>query len=274
MLLQFLHFTPNRHYNMSLPKGFTPADQLGDVKGQKRSNGWMGSRTYVDGGAYPTAADTTVFNAVGMEGAAAGGPHLARWFAHMMTFTAAQRAAFSGAAAAAPAAAPAKAKAKAKKAAPVEEEDDEDDLDDMFGDSDEETEEEAQAKQDAIDRIAAAHNAKKEASRIAKGKAKRRDINSYVFDVKPYEIETDLETMAQDFKKITCNGIKAWGVEHKLIPVAFGIKKLRIQVIVYGDDGDGVTIGNSFGEDELFDLMNELHEDDIQSIDTHSFTKM
>jgi translation elongation factor EF-1beta len=160
------------------------------------------------------------------------------------------------------------------KTAPAEEEDEDDDLDDMFGDSDEETEEEAQAKQDAIDRIAAAHNAKKEASRIAKGKAKRRDINSYVFDVKPYEIETDLESMAQNFKKITCNGIKAWGLEHKLIPVAFGIKKLRIQVIVYGDDGDGVTIGNSFGEDELFDLMNELHEDDIQSIDTHSFTKM
>ena len=29
-----------------------------------------------------------------------------------------------------------------------------------------------------------------------------------------------------------------------------------------------------FGEDELHDLFNELYEDDIQSIDTHSFTKM
>ena len=171
------------------------------------------------------------------------------------------------------AAAAAAASAPESKSAPADEEED-DDMDDMFGSDDEEDEEAEAAKQAAIDRIAAAHNAKKEASRIAKGKAKRRDINSYVFDVKPYEIETDLEAMAQDFKKIACNGIKAWGVEHKLIPVAFGIKKLRIQVIVYGDDGDGETVGESFGEDEIFDLMNAIHEDDIQSIDTHSFTKM
>ena len=255
---------------MSLPKGFTPADQLADIKGQKRANGWMGSRTYIDGGAAPTAADTTVFNVVGFAAQDKSMPHLTRWFNHMLTFTAAERAAFTGAAAAAAPAAPA-AKKVVKKAVVEEEEDD--DMDDMFGSDDEDEEAEA-AKQAAIDRIAAAHNAKKEASRIAKGKAKRRDINSYVFDVKPYEIETDLEAMAQDFKKIACNGIKAWGVEHKLIPVAFGIKKLRIQVIVYGDDGDGETVGESFGEDEIFDLMNAIHEDDIQSIDTHSFTKM
>ena len=111
---------------------------------------------------------------------------------------------------------------------------------------------------------------KKEASRIAKGKAKRRDINSYVFDIKPYGTETDLQAMALAFKKIEHGGIKAWGVEHKLIEIAFGIKKLRIQVITFGDDGEG----NEFGEDDLFDMFNGLHEDDIQSIDTHSFTKM
>jgi translation elongation factor EF-1beta len=155
------------------------------------------------------------------------------------------------------------------KSADKKAEESDDDLDDMFGDSDDDEEAEA-AKQAVIDRIAAAHNAKKEASRIAKGKAKRRDINSYIFDVKPYEIETDLEKMAQDFKAVTHGGIKAWGVEHKLIPVAFGIKKLRIQVITYGDDGEG----NEFGEDDLMDIFNELHEDDIQSVDTHSFTKM
>ena len=104
----------------------------------------------------------------------------------------------------------------------------------------------------------------------AKGKAARRDINSYIFDVKPYDTETDLEAMAQGLKAIDHSGIKSWGVEHKLIPVAFGIKKLRIQVICFGDDGEG----NMFGEDELFDLFNEQYEDDIQSIDTHSFTKM
>jgi len=163
------------------------------------------------------------------------------------------------------------APAPKEKAAPKkkeEEEDDDSDLDDMFGDSDDEEKEAAwQAK---IDAIAAEHNAKKEAKRIAKGKAARRDINSYIFDVKPYDTETDLEAMAQGLKAIEHSGIKSWGVEHKLIPVAFGIKKLRIQVICFGDDGEG----NMFGEDELFDLFNEQYEDDIQSIDTHSFTKM
>ena len=172
---------------------------------------------------------------------------------------------------AAPAPAASGAKGGEKKAAPKkpveDDDDDDDDLDDMFGDSDEEKEAEWQAK---IDAIAAEHNAKKEAKRIAKGKAKRRDINSYVFDVKPYEMETDLESMATGLKAISHGGIKAWGVEHQLIPVAFGIKKLRIQVICFGDDGEG----NPFGEDDLHDLFNELYEDDIQSIDTHSFTKM
>ena len=171
--------------------------------------------------------------------------------------------------AAAPVAAKPKEKAAPKKKKAEEEEEEEDsDLDDMFGDSDDEEKEAAwQAK---IDAIAAEHNAKKEAKRIAKGKAARRDINSYIFDVKPYDTETDLEAMAQGLKAIEHSGIKSWGVEHKLIPVAFGIKKLRIQVICFGDDGEG----NMFGEDELFDLFNEQFEDDIQSIDTHSFTKM
>ena len=82
--------------------------------------------------------------------------------------------------------------------------------------------------------------------------------------------ETDLQAMALGIKAIESAGIKNFGEEHQLIPVAFGIKKLRLMVLAYEDDG----AGNSFGEDELFDLFNELYEDDIQSIDTHSFTKM
>lgn len=254
---------------MALPKGFVPLDQLADVKGQKRLNGWLGSRTYCAGGCAPTPADKTVFEALSMAvGNDTSLPHIYRWFQHIASFTAAERAAW-GAAAAAPAPAPAAKASKpaAKPAADDDDDDDDDDLDDMFGDSDEEKEAAWQAK---IDAIAAEHNAKKEAKRIAKGKAKRRDVNSYIFDIKPYSIETDLEEMAKGIKAIESSGIKNFGVEHQLIPVAFGIKKLRIQVIAYGDDGEG----NMFGEDELHDLFNELYEDDIQSIDTHSFTKM
>ena len=252
-------------YNMSLPKGFAELSSLSEVKGQKRVNGWMGSRTYINGGVSPTPADSLVFEALSTKtGNDSSNPHLCRWYQHMLSFSAAQRAAWGEAVVAAAPAAP-----KAKKAAAKPVADEEDDLDDMFG-SDSDDEDAEAAKQAVIDRIAAAHNAKKEASRIAKGKAKRRDINSYVFDIKPYGTETDLQAMALAFKKIEHGGIKAWGVEHKLIEIAFGIKKLRIQVITFGDDGEG----NEFGEDDLFDMFNGLHEDDIQSIDTHSFTKM
>eukprot|EP00946_MAST-07B_sp_MAST-7B-sp1_P001114 g1114.t1 len=256
---------------MALPKGFVPLDKLGEVGGQKRLNGWLGSRTYCAGGCAPGPVDKTVFETLSMSvGNDTSLPHIYRWFQHIASFSAAERAAW-GAAVAAPAApAPAAKAAPKKAAAPADDDDDDDDddLDDMFGDSDDEEKEAAwQAK---IDAIAAEHNAKKEAKRIAKGKAKRRDINSYIFDVKPYDTETDLESMAAGLKAIEHGGIKAWGVEHQLIPVAFGIKKLRIQVICFGDDGEG----NEFGEEDLHDLFNEQFEDDIQSIDTHSFTKM
>ena len=76
---------------------------------------------------------------------------------------------------------------------------------------------------------------------------------------------TDLFLNLKMLDKLSLIPDKSWSY-----PVAFGIKKLRIQVICFGDDGEG----NMFGEDELFDLFNEQFEDDIQSIDTHSFTKM
>lgn len=138
--------------------------------------------------------------------------------------------------------------------------DDDDDLDNMFDDSDEDDGDyfnsaEAQA-------LAKAHQAKLDAKRKKKG---TRDRTTFLFDVKPYETETDLEAMAASIKAIEHAGIQNWGEEHQLLPVAFGIKKLRLQVIVFDD---------ACGQDDLEELINELHGDDVQSIDMVSVQKV
>lgn len=149
---------------------------------------------------------------------------------------------------------------KSSKPASAPAAEDDDDLDNMFDDSDEEDEDyfnsaEAQA-------LAKAHQAKLDAKRKKKG---TRDRTTFLFDVKPYETETDLNAMAASIKGIEHPGIQNWGQEHQLLPVAFGIKKLRLQVIVFDD---------AIGQDDLEDLINELHEDDVQSIDMVSVQKV
>ena len=102
--------------------------------------------------------------------------------------------------------------------------------------------------------------------RAAAGKVRGRDKTSFIFDIKPYDTETDLEAMASFMKeKVTCPGLVNYGEEHKLVPVAFGIKKLRIQMIVYDDE---------CCQDDLEDMFMKHFEDDIQSIDCFSVSKV
>ena len=99
------------------------------------------------------------------------------------------------------AAAPASPKAKAAPAKKAEEEDD----DDLFGDDGDGEDDEAAA-------------AKKE-------KKKPIERSQVVIEVKPWEAETDLEELAKKIKATKIEGLN-WGEGHKLVPVAFGIKKL------------------------------------------------
>jgi len=130
----------------------------------------------------------------------------------------------------------------------------EDDID-LFGDDDEEELEAAKKLQEKI-------AAEKAASKAGKGKGERTLI---VIEVKPYEAECDLEAMAQGIKKIDHEGIQNWGAEHKLEPVAFGIKKLVISAVIYD---------NLMDFDTLSDIITEIYEDDIQSIDVQAMSKV
>lgn len=154
---------------------------------------------------------------------------------------------------------------KPKKVAKAAESDD-DDVDDLFGDDDEEEEDISDiiAKRIAADKdLQAAIKAKKE--KAAK-KGAQIQKTMFVYDVKPYDTETDLLALAAELKQQTHPGIICWGEEHKLIDVAFGVKKLRISMIV--DDDKACT-------DDLEELMvADGRDDSIQSVDLVTMSKV
>jgi translation elongation factor EF-1beta len=139
-----------------------------------------------------------------------------------------------------------------KKEEAKEEEDEDEDID-LFGSSDEEDDEEKEKiKQQRLE----AYNAKKskKPGPIAK--------SSVILDIKPWDDETDMKALEGEVKKIEMDGL-LWGAS-KLVPVAFGIKKLQIMCVV---EDEKVSI------DELTEKIEEF-EDYVQSVDIAAFNKI
>ncbi|KAG6946648.1 hypothetical protein JG688_00015930 [Phytophthora aleatoria] len=84
-----------------------------------------------------------------------------------------------------------------------------------------------------------------------------------VIEVKPWEAETDLEELAAKIKALPVDGL-TWGEGHKLVPVAFGIKKLLVQCVIIDDL---VLL------DDITDAI-EGFEDYVQSVDVASMNKL
>jgi len=147
----------------------------------------------------------------------------------------------AAAAAAAPAAAP--AKPAAKKAA---------DSDDDFAMSSEDDEE-------TLEIIRKAQEAK-----AAKNKNKPAVIakSSVILFVKPLEAETDMNEVAAKIKREVVMESLQWG-DYELIPVAYGIKKLRIICVI---EDDKVML------DDLIEAIEALEE--VQSVDVDAFNKL
>merc|ERR1712025_1425971 len=113
-----------------------------------------------------------------------------------------------------------KTSAPAAKAAPAPAADDDDDVD-LFG-SDEEADDE-EKKRITEERLKAYNEKKaKKPKVIAK--------TSVLFDVKPWDDETDMDAMLKEVKTIEMEGL-AWGAS-KLVPVGYGIKKLQVMCVV------------------------------------------
>jgi len=154
------------------------------------------------------------------------------------------------------AAAPAKPAAK-----PEESDDDDDDDDDMdfFGSDDDEVDEAAEALK--AKRIAE-YNARKAEKAATKGVVAAKSM--ITIDVKPFDDETDLEALAKKiYATIQMDGL-VWGATHKLVPLAFGIKKLVITAIVEDE---------KVSTDDLTERIEEF-EDEVQSTDIAAFNKL
>ena len=227
-------------------------------------------KSYVTGYT-PTQDDASYFDAMGKVDAKST-PNIYRWYLHIASFSPAERTRWPGTYTEVAAAAAEAAPVEEKKAAPVEEKkaapaaDADDDDDDLFGDDDDLFDEDADAAAEArIAAAAAAHNAKKQADMIAKGKTKARTLLSYQFEIKPLEAGQDMDDLAVRIKTLSHDGIKTWGVEHKIVDVAFGIQKIVCQVIIFED---------SCCEDDIVELVMESHEDEVQSVDLIAMTKL
>ncbi|XP_069106296.1 elongation factor 1-delta-like isoform X1 [Argopecten irradians] len=152
----------------------------------------------------------------------------------------------------APAAAQTQAPAKAA-AAPADDDDTDDEVD-LFGSSDEEDKEEKERiKQE---RLKAYHEKKaKKPAVIAK--------SSVIMDVKPYDDETDMKEVETLLRSIEMDGL-VWGAA-KLVPMAYGIQKLQIGIVI---EDAKVSV------DDLTEKILEDYEDQVQSVDIAAFNKL
>jgi len=127
---------------------------------------------------------------------------------------------------------------------------DDDDVD-LFG-SDEEDEEAAKIREERLK--AYADKKSKKPTVVAK--------SNVILDVKPWDDETDMAQMEKAVRTIEMDGL-LWGAS-KLVPLAYGIKKLQISCVV---EDDKVSI------DELTEKL-EAFEDFVQSVDIAAFNKI
>jgi len=151
------------------------------------------------------------------------------------------------------AATPAPVKAAPAPAAAVDDDDDDDDVD-LFG-SDSESEDDEEKKKRTEERLQAYH-AKKATKKAVIAKT------SVVLDIKPWDDETDMNEMLKNVKTIEKDGL-VWGAS-KLVPVGYGINKLRIIMVV---EDEKVSI------DEVQEQIAEF-EDFVQSVDVDSMQKI
>lgn len=140
--------------------------------------------------------------------------------------------------------------------APAQNDDDDDDVD-LFGSDDEE--DDAEAERIKAERIAA-YNARKSAKEDKKGKLVAK--SNIIFDVKPWDDETDMAVVEAEVRKIETDGL-LWGAA-KLVAIGYGIKKLQICCVVEDD-----KVGTDFLEENICAL-----EDYVQSVDVAAFNKI
>lgn len=83
-----------------------------------------------------------------------------------------------------------------------------------------------------------------------------------ILDVKPWDDETDMAELEKNVRSIETDGL-LWG-QSKLVPLAYGIKKLQIGCVVEDD-----KVGTDFLEEKITEFG-----DFVQSVDVAAFNKL
>ncbi|RWS06982.1 elongation factor 1-beta-like protein [Dinothrombium tinctorium] len=217
---------------------------INSASGLSKLNEYLSSRSYIEGYS-PSQADVTLFDAVdGQKLDAAKYPHVKRWLNHIASYSSEERKQFTGVKKDLTAYG-----VTANGATSGGDKEEDDDID-LFGDDDDEEADKAREE-----RLKAYHEKKsKKPALIAK--------SSVVLDVKPWDDETDMSKLEECVRSVQMDGL-LWGAS-KLVPLAYGIKKLQI-VCVVEDDKVGI--------DDLSEKIQEF-EDYVQSVDVAAFQKI
>lgn len=213
-------------------------------------NAHLANQSYIVG-YQPSQADTTVYKAVSGPSIPAEFLHLLRWCRHMSSYgdniekfpgrkqTMAELG-FQGT-------------GKHPISSNGQNEDDDDDFE-LFGSDDDEEEN------------TAAEQLKQERIRMYEERKKNKEVtiakSNIVLDVKPWDDETDMADLECAVRSVATDGL-LWGAS-KLVPLAYGIRKLQISCIVEDD-----KVGVDFLEEEI-----TKHEDLVQSVDIAAFNKI
>ncbi|KAL9040562.1 MAG: hypothetical protein Q9214_004437 [Letrouitia sp. 1 TL-2023] len=211
---------------------------------------WVITRSYISGYG-PSQADVVSFKALKGPPKVEKYPHAWRWYKHIASYQP-EFASLPGDPSKAyttygPEASEVTINPKNAPAA-----DDEED-DDLFGSDDESEDEESKKKREEN---LAAYKKKKE------GKAKPAAKSIVTLDVKPWDDETDMKELESNMREIEMDGL-TWGAS-KLVPLAFGIKKLQVNLVV---EDEKVSI------DDL-QAQIEGDEDHVQSTDVAAMQKL
>ncbi|KAI4214489.1 MAG: hypothetical protein LQ351_002906 [Letrouitia transgressa] len=210
---------------------------------------WVTTRSYISGYG-PSQADVVSFKALKGPPKIEKYPHAWRWYKHIASYQS-EFASLPGDPSKAyttygPEASEVTINPKNAPAADEEE-------DDLFGSDDESEDEEAKKKRE--DNLAA-YKKKKE------GKTKPAAKSIVTLDVKPWDDETDMKELESNMREIEMDGL-TWGAS-KLVPLAFGIKKLQVNLVV---EDEKVSI------DDL-QAQIEGDEEHVQSTDVAAMQKL
>merc|ERR1712126_139523 len=86
--------------------------------------------------------------------------------------------------------------------------------------------------------------------------------SSLLLDVKPWDDETDMAKMEELVRTIQCDGL-VWG-QSKLVPLAFGIKKLQISAVIEDE-----KVSTDWLDEEICSF-----QDHVQSMDIAKFNNL